>query len=62
MTSQGLGAIVGAPLGGLSYQGLVPVGERMGLGASFGHYSPFMGTAICVTLGFLISLRILRDP
>jgi DHA1 family multidrug resistance protein-like MFS transporter len=62
MTAQGLGAIVGAPLGGLSYQGLVPVGERLGLGASFGHYSPFMGTAICVTLGFLISLRILRDP
>lgn len=61
MTAQGLGAIVGAPLGGLAYQGLVPVGERMGLGASFGHYSPFMGTAICITIGFLLSLKILRD-
>lgn len=61
MTAQGLGAIVGAPLGGLAYQGLVPVGERMGFGTSFGHYSPFMGTAICITLGFLISLKILRE-
>lgn len=61
MTAQGLGAIVGAPLGGLAYQGLVPVGERMGLGNSFGHYSPFMGTAICITIGFLLSLKILKD-
>ena len=61
MTAQGLGAIIGAPLGGLAYQGLVPVGERMGFGASFGHYSPFMGTAICITLGFLLSLKILRE-
>ena len=62
MTAQGLGAIVGAPIGGWAYQGLVPLGRHLGLGESFGHYSPLMGTTVCVLLGWLISLRILRDP
>lgn len=62
MTAQGLGAIVGAPIGGWAYQGLVPLGRHLGLGESFGHYSPLMGTTVCVMLGWLISLRILRDP
>jgi DHA1 family multidrug resistance protein-like MFS transporter len=62
MTAQGLGAIVGAPIGGWAYQGLVPLGRNLGLGESFGHYSPFIGTALCVTAGWLVSLRILRDP
>ncbi len=62
MTAQGLGAIIGAPLGGWAYQGLVPFGQKMGLGTSFGHYSPFLGTAICLTIGWIVSLRILREP
>ncbi len=62
MTAQGLGAIVGTPLGAFAYEHFVPVGQRMGLGTSFGHYSPFMGTAVCIVLGWVISLRILRDP
>lgn len=62
MTAQGLGAIIGAPIGGWAYQGLVPMGRNLGLGESFGHYSPFIGTALCVTAGWLLSLKILRDP
>lgn len=62
MTAQGLGAIVGAPIGGWAYQGLVPLGQQLGLGTSFGHYSPFLGTAACLLMGWLLSLRILRDP
>ncbi len=62
MTAQGVGAMIGAPLGGNAYEKLVPVGERLGLGAHFGHFSPFIGTAICIWLAWLIGLRILRDP
>lgn len=62
MTAQGLGAIIGLPLGGLMYEKLVPVGVNLGLGTSFGHYSPFLGCAICVTAGWLLGLRILREP
>jgi len=62
MTAQGLGAIIGAPLGGLMYEKLVPVGEKLGFGETFGHYSPFFGCAICVSLGWLLSLQALREP
>jgi MFS transporter, DHA1 family, multidrug resistance protein len=55
MTAQGLGAIVGLPLGGLFYQNLQRYGEH------FGRYSPFLGCAACITLGWLISLKILKD-
>jgi len=61
MTAQGIGALIGAPLGGLAYEKLVPVGQRLGLGSSFGHFSPFLGTAVCVWLAWVIGLRILRD-
>jgi DHA1 family multidrug resistance protein-like MFS transporter len=54
MTAQGLGAIIGVPLGGLMYDKLTTVGR------SFAHYSPFIGCATCVTIGWLIGLRILR--
>jgi DHA1 family multidrug resistance protein-like MFS transporter len=60
MTAQGLGAIIGAPIGGRMYEKLQPLGVHLGLGADFGRYSPFFGCALCVTLGWLISLRILR--
>jgi len=58
MTAQGLGAIIGAPIGSYMYEKL----QHAGLGHSFGRYSPFLGCAICVTLGFILSVRILRDP
>jgi len=62
MTAQGLGAIIGAPLGGLMYEKMVPVGKTLGLGETFGHYSPFFGCAMCVSLGWLLSLQILKEP
>ena len=62
MTAQGLGAIVGAPLGGAMYEKLQPVGVKLHLGPAFGHYSPFVGCAACLFVGWLVSLRIIRDP
>lgn len=60
MTAQGIGAIIGAPLGSWAYQAFQPIGIQLGLGASFGHYSPFLGCALCVGTGWVIGLRILR--
>ncbi|MBL8040690.1 MAG: MFS transporter [Chthonomonas sp.] len=54
MTAQGLGAIVGAPLGGWSYAYFQRVSP------DFGHYSPFLGCAACVTAAWLLSTRIIR--
>ncbi len=62
MTAQGLGAIIGAPIGSWMYDKLQPVGVSLGLGASLGRYSPFVGCFACITVGWLLSLRILRDP
>lgn len=53
MTAQGLGAIIGAPLGGLFYE------KFQAWGVEFGRYSPFLGCAICVGLGWALSLRVL---
>ncbi|HLK14085.1 MAG TPA: MFS transporter [Fimbriimonadaceae bacterium] len=61
MTAQGLGAIIGAPLGGLAYQKLPSVGVHLGLGPAFGRYSPFLGCAACLAFGWILSLRILHD-
>jgi MFS family permease len=61
MTAQGLGAIVGAPLGGLAYHKLGPLGRELHLGQSFARYSPFVGCAICVGLGWVIGLNILKE-
>ena len=55
MTAQGLGAIIGAPLGAYMYEAL-----QKSVSEEFGRYSPFLGCAACVTLGFLLSLKILR--
>lgn len=55
MTAQGLGAIIGAPIGGYMYQEL-----QKTVGPDFGRYSPFLGCTLCVTLGFILSLKILR--
>lgn len=56
MTAQGVGAIIGAPIGSACYQGLQKYGE------DFGRYSPFLGCAACVTIAWLVGLKILRDP
>ena len=61
MTAQGVGAILGAPIGSFLYEKLQPVGVDLGLGPDLGRYSPFVGCAVCMTVGFLLSLRILRD-
>lgn len=60
MTAQGLGAIIGASFGGLLYETLQPVGMKLHLGPDFGRYMPFVGCAAAVTLGWLVSLRILH--
>jgi MFS family permease len=60
MTAQGVGAIIGAPIGAAFYEKLKPIGIKLNLGVSFAHYMPFVGCAACVTAGWLLSLRILR--
>ncbi len=62
MTAQGLGAIIGAPIGAAMYEGLQPFGLRMNLGVEFGRYSPFLGCAACLLFGWLLSLKLLREP
>ncbi len=61
MTAQGLGAIIGAPIGAAMYDGLQPLGLQWGLGEAFGRYSPFLGCAACVLAGWVLSLRLLRS-
>lgn len=48
MTAQGIGAIVGTPLGGALYQ--------------FHRMAPFIGCALAVTVSFVLSLIIIRHP
>jgi len=62
MTAQGLGAIVGAPIGSAMYEKLQPVGVHLKLGPDFGRYSPFMACAICLLIGWLIGMKILKEP
>ncbi len=62
MTAQGLGAIIGAPIGAALYEKLQPVGETLGLGKAFGYYSPWAGCATCISLAWVVSLRVLREP
>lgn len=62
MTAQGLGAIIGAPVGALLYEKLQPVGVSLGLGKEFGYYAPWAGCAACITAGWLLGIRILREP
>ena len=62
MTAQGLGAIVGSLIGSQMYERLQGF-TRLGgfeVGRSFAHYSPFLGCAVCVIAGWLLSLRVLR--
>jgi MFS family permease len=62
MTAQGLGAIIGTPIGAAMYDGLQPIGVQIGLGEGFGRYSPFMGCAVCVMAGWLLSMKLLKEP
>lgn len=62
MTAQGLGAIIGAPIGATMYEKLQPMGRHLHLGPDFGRYSPFFGCAVALLIGFLIGLRILKEP
>ncbi len=61
MTAQGVGAIIGAPIGAVLYDQMQPVGVSIGLGPDFGRYSPFVGCAVCVLAAWLLSIRILHD-
>ncbi|MBX3118348.1 MAG: MFS transporter [Fimbriimonadaceae bacterium] len=61
MTAQGVGAIIGLPLGGVFYDKLQPVGVQLGLGEAFGRYSPFLGCAVCIFIGWLLSVRVLKS-
>jgi MFS family permease len=63
MTAQGLGAIVGSLIGSQAYERLQGVNTFLGMNidASFAHYSPFIGCAVCVFLGWLLSLVLLRS-
>lgn len=61
MTAQGIGAIIGTPIGGFVYRNLQPLGESLHFGASFGRYMPFVGCAFFITAGWLLSVKILRD-
>ena len=54
MTAQGLGAIVGAPIGAALYEKLRPVA-----GDTIAHYSPFFGCFVCVAAGWALSLKLL---
>lgn len=62
MTAQGIGAMIGAAIGGAFYEKLQPLGRELHLGTAFGRYSPFVGCAICVIAGLLLSLKILHEP
>jgi DHA1 family multidrug resistance protein-like MFS transporter len=63
MTAQGLGAIVGSMLGSQAYERLQDKTKFLGMtvDTSFAHYSPFLGCAVCVVLGWILSLFLLRN-
>lgn len=57
-TAQGVGAMLGAPLGAYLYD---RVGIRIGSVALPSHITPFIGTAIALTISFLLTLRLFRE-
>lgn len=62
MTAQGLGAIIGAPIGSALYEKLQPAAPELHeFQMRIAHYSPFFGCAICVFFGWLLSLRLLHN-
>lgn len=63
MTAQGLGAIVGSMLGSQAYERYQGTTQFLGIevDASFAHFTPFVGCAVCVVLGWVLSLVLLRS-
>jgi DHA1 family multidrug resistance protein-like MFS transporter len=65
MTAQGLGAIVGSLIGSQAYERLQGAKTFLWFtleqGNHFAHYFPFVGCAVCVVLGWLLSLALLRS-
>lgn len=63
MTAQGLGAVVGCYIGSFLYAHTLWIGTLLRLKhpLTFEHYSPFMGCAIFITIGWLISLQALKS-
>lgn len=67
MTAQGLGAIIGSLLGSQAYQRLQGVQRLFGEeitrseALTLAHYSPFIGCAVCVLVGWVLSLLLLRS-
>jgi hypothetical protein len=57
MAAQGVGAIIGAPIGATLYEKLQPAA-----GHHIAHYSPFLACMIFVALGWLLSFRLLPGP
>lgn len=60
MTCQGMGAIVGAIVGGFMGKHTHRLGVALGLGREFGLYMPFACSAVFVMIGWLLSLKILH--
>jgi DHA1 family multidrug resistance protein-like MFS transporter len=61
MAAQGVGAIVGAPIGAFLYEQwhhFSPIHPRL---VHFWRYSPFIGCAFCVTAGWLVGMKILHE-
>jgi DHA1 family multidrug resistance protein-like MFS transporter len=67
MTAQGLGAIIGSLLGSQSYQRVQALDVLFGqpltpaAAQTLAHYSPFIGCAVCVVFGWVLSLLLLRS-
>jgi len=55
MAAQGVGAIIGAPIGAVCYEKLQVISPE------FGRYSPFVGCAACVTIGWIVGKVILVE-
>lgn len=56
MAAQGVGAIIGAPIGATLYEKLQPVANH-----HLAHYTPFLGCLVCVGAGWLLSFQLLRE-
>ena len=57
-TAQGVGALLGAPLGGVLYQ---YVGLHIGRITISNHYMPFVACTLCLGIAWLLSIFTVRD-
>lgn len=58
MTAQGIGAILGMPVGAVMYEKATFMN---GAFPDFAHYTPFIGCVLCLAVGWALSLRYLHD-